>query len=159
MANVTHWRGKENKACGMVIFLVGMAALTVAGSTGCKKSPPALTSVSNDSTGAADKGVLHLEPFVVNLADTEENRFLRVGIDLGLEKALPGKEGKGGESDVPAARIRDCILYVLSTWRSDTLLTPDGKQKLKDEMLHALQDRVPELGVREIYFTDFFVQR
>ena len=95
----------------------------------------------------------------MNLADTEENRFLRVGIDLGLEKALPGKEGKGGESDMPAARIRDCILYVLSTWRSDALLTPDGKQKLKDEMLHALQDRVPELGVREIYFTDFFVQR
>jgi flagellar FliL protein len=133
--------------------------LTLAGSLSCRKSPPDLSGSSNDSVGAADKGVLHLEPFVVNLADPEENRFLRAGIDLGLEKPLPGKAGKGGEADVPAARIRDCILYVLSTWRCDALLAPDGKQKLKDEILRALQDRVPELGVKEVYFTDFLVQR
>ena len=118
-----------------------------------------MSSVGNDSMGAADRGVLHLEPFAVNLVDPEDNRFLRVGIDLGLKKPLPGKEGKGGEGDVPAARIRDCILCVLSTWRSDALLATDGKQKLKDEILRALQDRVPELGVREVYFTDFLVQR
>ena len=158
MANVTHWRRKRNKA-GAATFLLGVAVLTVAGSMGCRKPPPAPSSVGNDSLGAADKGVLHLEPFVVNLADPKENRFLRVGIDLGLEKPLPGKEGKSGEGDVPAARIRDCILYVLSTWRSDALLATDGKQKLKDEILRALQDRVPELGVKEVYFTDFLVQR
>jgi flagellar FliL protein len=158
MANVTHWRRKGNKA-GAVTVLLGVAVLTVAGSMGCRKSPPALSSVGNDSMGAEDKGILHLEPFVVNLADPEESRFLRVGIDLGLEKPLPGKEGKGGEGDVPAARIRDCILYVLSTWRSDALLATDGKQKLKDEILRALEDRVPELGVKEVYFTDFLVQR
>lgn len=158
MANVTHTRRKQNKA-GAVTFLLGMAILIMAGTEGCKNSPPAISSVGNDSIGAVDKGVLHLEPFVVNLADPEENRFLRVGIDLGLERPLPGKEGKGGEGDVPAARIRDCILYVLSTWRSEALLAPEGKQKLKDEILRALQDRVPELGVKEVYFTDFLVQR
>jgi flagellar basal body-associated protein FliL len=158
MANVTHWRKKGNKADAATIFL-GLVLLTMAGTVGCQKSPPAPSSIGNDSMGATDKGVLHLEPFVVNLADPEENRFLRVGIDLGLKKPLPGKEGKGGEGDVPAARIRDCILYVLSTWRSDSLLATDGKQKLKDEILRALQDRVPELGVKEVYFTDFLVQR
>ena len=158
MANVTHRRRKANKA-GAVTFLLGVTALTVAGSVSCMKSPPAMSSVGNDSMGAADRGVLHLEPFAVNLVDPEDNRFLRVGIDLGLKKPLPGKEGKGGEGDVPAARIRDCILCVLSTWRSDALLATDGKQKLKDEILRALQDRVPELGVREVYFTDFLVQR
>jgi flagellar FliL protein len=158
MANVTHWRRKDKKASA-AILLLGAAALTLAGNIGCKKSPSDLSSAGDNSLGAADKGIVHLEPFVVNLADPEENRFLRVGIDLGLEKPLPGKEGKGGEADVPAARIRDCILYVLSTWRSDALLASDGKQKLKDEILHALKDRVPELGVKEVYFTDFLVQR
>ena len=158
MANVTQWRKKESKT-GAAIFLLGVAVITMAGSMGCKTSTPALSSVGNDSTGAVDKGVLHLEPFVVNLADPEENRFLRAGSDLGLERPLAGKEGKGGKGDVPAARIRDCILYVLSTWRSDALLATDGKQKLKDEILRALQDRVPELGVRDVYFTDFLVQR
>ena len=47
---------------------------------------------------------------------------------------------------------------MLATWRSDALLATEGKQKLKDELLHALQDRVPDLGVKEIYFTDFLVQ-
>jgi flagellar FliL protein len=136
-----------------------MAVLAVAGSMGCKKSSPALSDTGKDSADAQDKGVLHLEPFVVNLADPEDNRFLRVGIDLGLGKPFSGKAGKGGEGDVPSARVRDCILFVLSTWRSDALLAPDGKQKLKDEILHALQDRVPELGVKEVYFTDFLVQR
>jgi flagellar basal body-associated protein FliL len=30
---------------------------------------------------------------------------------------------------------------------------------LKQELLRALQERVPELGVTEVYFTDFLVQR
>lgn len=105
------------------------------------------------------KGVLHLESFVVNLADPEDNRFLRIGIDLGLKNPMAAKEGKSAEGEVPNARIRDCILAVLSTWQSDALLAPEGKQKLKDELVHALRDRVPELGVQEVYFTDFLVQR
>ena len=100
---------------------------------------------------------MHLDPFVVNLADPEENRFLRVGIDLGLENPFPAKESK--EVEVPTPRIRDSILAVLSTWHSDALLAPEGKQKLKDELVHALRERVPELGVKEVYFTDFLVQR
>jgi flagellar basal body-associated protein FliL len=103
--------------------------------------------------------VVHLEPFVVNLADPEENHFLRVGIDLGLENPISAKGGKGGEGEVPIARVRDCILGVLTTWRSDALLVPEGKQKLKDEIVHALRERAPELGVREVYFNDFLVQR
>jgi flagellar FliL protein len=99
-----------------------------------------------------------LEPFVVNLADPEDNRFLRASIDLGLQTELPNKEN-GGDSALPMSRVRDCILAVLSTWHSDALLAPDGKQKLKDELLRALAARVPELGVKEIYFTDFLVQR
>ena len=90
---------------------------------------------------------------------SEDNRFLRVGIDLGLEAPLSAKEGKGGEGEVPIAAIRDCILGVLSTWHSDALLAPEGKQKLKDELVLALHTRVPELAVKEVYFTDFLVQR
>jgi len=131
-----------------------MSAL--AGNIDCKRSSPSINGPERSSTGAAAEAVLHLEPFVVNLTDPEENRFLRVGIDLGLEKPLAGK---GKEGDVPIARIRDCILCVLSTWRSDALLAIDGKQRLKDEILRALQERVPELGAKEVYFTEFLVQR
>jgi flagellar FliL protein len=161
MANFTQAEWKVSKVCpGSVLFLLwALTALMATGSLGCKKSPPASNRPGKDSHASPVKAVMHLESFVVNLADPEENRFLRVGIDLGLENAPAAKEGTGGEGQVPIARIRDCILGVLSTWHSDALLAPEGKQKLKDELVHALQARVPELGVREVYFTDFLVQR
>ena len=137
-------------------LVVGLTMVAASSSLGCKKSSAAPDDSGRGSHTPPIKAVLHLDSFVVNLADTEENRFLRVGIDLGLGVPVSGKEGEGG---VPTARVRDCILTVLSTWRSDALLAPEGKQKLKDELLHALQDRVPELGVKEIYLTEFLVQR
>src|SRR5579885_2445727 len=102
------------------------------------------------------KATLHLEGFVVNLADPDGNRYLRLGMDLGLAKELEVQKGKGGPDPTPA--IRDAVLSVLSTRLSDDLLTPEGKAKLKDDLLHTLQDRVPSLQVREVYFTDFLVQ-
>jgi flagellar FliL protein len=141
-----------------LFLLWGLAMLAAAGIPGCKSSHTS-NGPANGSHAPQVKAVLHLEPFVVNLADPEENRFLRVGIDLGLENPPAAKEGKGGEGEVPTARLRDSILAVLSTWHSDALLAPEGKQKLKDELVRALRDRVPELGVREVYFTDFLVQR
>ncbi|MFZ0964647.1 MAG: flagellar basal body-associated FliL family protein [Terriglobia bacterium] len=142
-----------------MFVLLGLALLVTAGNPGCRSSSPGSKGPGKDSRAPQIKAVLHLESFVVNLADPEDNRFLRVGIDLGLENPLPAKEGKGGEGEVPIARVRDSILGVLSTWHSDALLAPEGKQKLKEELVHELRARVPELGVREVYFTDFLVQR
>jgi flagellar FliL protein len=103
------------------------------------------------------RAVLHLEPFVVNLADPEGDRFLRVGIDLGLEQEL-GEHKRAGQSEMPIARTRDTILMILTTCKADALMAPAGKATLKDELTKALQERAPELGVREVYFTEFLVQ-
>lgn len=160
MAEVTQKACKRSRAWSgcAVLFLFALAALIAGGGPGCKSSSQAPNDRGRGPHAPQIVAVKHLEPFVVNLADAEENRFLRIGIDLGLENPVSAK-GQGGEGEVPTARIRDCILGVLSTWHSDALLAPEGKQKLKDELVHALRARVPELGVREIYFTDFLVQR
>jgi len=134
--------------------VIGVAAVSV-GCRSCTSAPKG----DGKNPQTAIKTILHLEPFVVNLADPEDNRFLRVGLDLGLDVALAGKGGKGGEGELPTARIRDCILEVLSSWRSDALLAPEGKEKLKGQLIQALHARAPEVGVKEIYFTDFLVQR
>jgi flagellar basal body-associated protein FliL len=100
------------------------------------------------------KSSLHLETFVLNLADKDQRSYLRVGIDLGL-----GREIGKGENAPPVGQVRDTILTVLSQSRVDELLTTGGKAKLKEDLLRALQERMPELEVEEVYFTEFLIQR
>jgi flagellar basal body-associated protein FliL len=102
----------------------------------------------------AVKSSLHLETFVLNLADREQRSYLRVGIDLGL-----GREFGKGENSPPVGQVRDTILGVLAQSKLDDLLTATGKTQLKEDLLHALQQRVPGLEVREVYFTEFLIQR
>lgn len=152
MADITQDAPKNYKTGGLYLVLA-LAIALVAASPACQKP------VADTPSDGSVKDVLHLEPFVVNLADPEGDRFLRIGVDLGLASAPAPKEGRTSAGDVPTARIRDCILSITSAWRSDDLLAPDGKRKLKNQLLCALHERVPDLAIREIYFTDFLVQR
>lgn len=105
---------------------------------------------------------VHLDSFTVNLNDQEESHFLRVTMELGLAHApkgdAAGKEG-GDASGFPTARTRDTILSVLTAAKADELLTSEGKAALKRNLLAALQQRVPEIEARDVYFTEFLVQR
>jgi flagellar FliL protein len=110
------------------------------------------------NTDSEVRAVMHLDPFVVNLADPDGDRFLRVGIDLGLQQAQT-EHSQGNQNETPLARTRDAILMTLTTCKADNLLAPDGKSKLKEDLIKALREHVPDLGVREVYFTEFLVQR
>jgi flagellar basal body-associated protein FliL len=99
------------------------------------------------------KSVLHLESFVVNLQGGSDSGYLRVGIDLGLGAAQQGE----GQKDI-VAPLRDTILTVLGSQNVDALLTPAGKAKLKEQILAAINQRLPEIECRDVYFTDFLVQ-
>jgi flagellar basal body-associated protein FliL len=105
--------------------------------------------------GSRVHSVLHLETFVLNLSGGEERAYLRVGVDLGLRDEMQGK----GATPVPVALVRDTILSVLATARPDDVLTGPGKQALKAELLRALRERAPGLGVEEVYLTEFLIQR
>jgi flagellar FliL protein len=94
-----------------------------------------------------------LETFVLNLAEPGQRSYLRVGIDLGLAREIARGE------TAPVGQVRDTILGVLADWKVDDLTTLKGKTKLKEDLLHALQERVPGLGVEEVYFTEFLIQR
>ena len=118
-----------------------------------------------DSTGAPSKPsaspgqVVHLEGFTVNLADPEESHFVRVTMDVELERMPPPVEKEKPASGLPMARIRDTIIAVLAASKAEVLLTSDGKIQLKKSLVNALNGKVPEMSVRDIYFTEFLVQR
>ncbi len=113
------------------------------------------THTATPSASGEEETTLHLETFVLNLGDPEQHAYLRVGIDLTLNR----ESGPEATSVRSIALIRDTILGVLTTAQPDEILTSDGKTKLKGALLQALSNRAPELGVREVYFTEFLVQR
>jgi flagellar FliL protein len=70
-----------------------------------------------------------LDPFIVNLADKDADRYAQVGINLQLDDPKVGDEMKGY---MPA--VRNAVLLILSHKTSDELLTPEGKEKLAEEI-------------------------
>jgi flagellar FliL protein len=70
-----------------------------------------------------------LEPFVVNLADREADRFAQVGITL---EVADGKVGDEIKAYMPA--IRNNILLLLAHKSSAELMVPEGKELLAKEV-------------------------
>lgn len=112
-----------------------------------------LWSRPQDSTSATAETTLPLETFIVNLNGTGQRAYIRVGITLGLSHPLNKRK-----EDVPIALVRDAILSVLASAQPEQLLASEGKQKLKADILKTLQESAPELGVDNVYFTEFLVQ-
>ncbi len=100
--------------------------------------------------------VLPLEPFVVNLADIDAPRYLRIKINLMLDDKARIKELE--ENQVLQLKVRDVILQSLTSKTSQDLIKDEGKNKLR----HEIQDKIaiyfrgPKLV--DIMFTEFVIQ-
>ena len=68
-----------------------------------------------------------------------------------------GKDAKG--ADDTGAAVRDTVLTVLGRQTAEGLLAADGKEHLKAELKTALSEHNADLKVKDIFFTDFLVQR
>jgi flagellar basal body-associated protein FliL len=143
---------KKNSSFLPIVFtlLVGLGA----GAAGLAFFHPAVGK-GQDSGAGGVKAVLHLETFTVDMSSVDQKAYLRVGIDIGLAHDLKAQE----EGGTPTALVRDTILGVLMAAKPDDLISSKGKQELKDQILNALRQRAPGLGAREVYYTEFLMQR
>ena len=137
----------------LIIIIIAAALLLVLGGGGAAfvlmKKKPAEGEESADDGGHAKAEApavkakprhdakhpptfLPLDPFTVNLADRESERYAQVGVTLELDDAKTADDLK---LYMPA--IRNNILMVLSHKTAEQLLTREGKQKLATAILHA----------------------
>jgi flagellar protein FliL len=99
-----------------------------------------------------------LEPFTVNLADRDAERYAQVGITLEVDDAKVGDQVK---QYMPA--VRNNILLVLADKTAAELHAREGKRKLADEVL---REAVRALGgddaaaepLRAVHFSNFIIQ-
>jgi len=101
-----------------------------------------------------------LGEFVVNLADTAQTRYLKATVVIEVEGAKPkggGAHGEGGgEGGDP--KVRDAVIQVLSGKHYTELISPEGKEELKKEIIAAVNERLEEGKACEVFFSDFAMQ-
>ncbi|WP_303850637.1 flagellar basal body-associated FliL family protein [Seleniivibrio woodruffii] len=100
-------------------------------------------------------GVLYpLETFIVNMADNDGSRYLKVTIQLELDHTEMLKE----ELDKRVPQLRDAILTILSAKTYEEISSAQGKLILKQEILRRLNSLLPFGQITNVYFTEFVSQ-
>ena len=147
-------RGKSRKfwiLIGSLVLVViaGLALFAFPYFRGIKDTALGLTGDPNESTVQA---TLALEPFQVNLADTDDLVFVKATFHLGLAEE-PDEETE----HLARSAIRDSIISLLSSKKAEEILTAQGKEKLREEIRKRVNTISPEMKVLEVYIVDFIV--
>ena len=100
--------------------------------------------------------VLPLEPFVVNLADPDAARYLRIRISLMVDDKTKSKELL--ENQALQLKVRDVILQSLTAKTSQELINSDGKNKLRQEIQEKVTVYFQEAKLVDVVFTEFVIQ-
>ena len=148
------WRGK-------LWILIAVLALAALGEAGRRtwiyfKGTRSVQAAGQSRRGEEVKVTAGLDPFLVNLADPQAVRFVKVTFQLGMT----GDSEEFSKNPVAIAAARDAIITLLSAKTSEQILTVEGKDKLRKEV----RDRVNSvLGasktkVQNVYIVEFVVQ-
>ncbi|MCX6345516.1 MAG: flagellar basal body-associated FliL family protein [Armatimonadetes bacterium] len=157
--------GKSGK--GKMVIIIALAAVAVLAGVGV-----VVLKNSGKKHGKPEKlptVEMALGEFIVNLADKNEVRYVKANIVLEVEGELPAASGEGkGEGGDP--RIRDAVIQIMSSKHFSELADPKGKEKLKKEIIIAVNERFAENAERsdkgketpvkavEVFFSEFAMQ-
>jgi flagellar protein FliL len=149
--------GKKGRKKIILIAALGLVVLMGAGSffylfprlKGGKGPNPAQKSAAAEKPGH----VYALEPFLVNLADPEASRYLKIRLELESNETKPDEEY---EKKLP--QIRDALLSVLFAKTYQEVLDSEGKRRLKDEIISKVNPLLSHFKFKKVYFTEFMVQ-
>lgn len=146
----------KKKSKLMLFIFIGVALVLLGGggffAYTTLMAPESVVEIDPDAPEPAGE-FLALEPFVVNLADPTGKRYLKVQIELELNN-LPALES--AQREVP--KLRDTVIMMMTSLSFEEVMTPEGKIRIRDELLERFNMVLRPQRVRNIYFTEFVVQ-
>jgi flagellar FliL protein len=150
-------KDKKGKKSKMTLFLIIVVVVAVVAAAtfgilflaGGSKAEPAKT----EKAETAATVTYALDPFIVNIYDGQELRYLRIRIEM----EVAGEEVKN-QMKAQDAPIRDGILTLLTSKTWQDLQSPQGKEQLKQQIMAAVSKIAAQGSVKQVYFTDFVVQ-
>lgn len=94
-----------------------------------------------------------MDPFIANLADEDADRYIKTTVQV---EFLDAEAPESFEHKLP--QIRDLILTLLTNRTFDDIRTPDGKERLREDVIDRINHAMEREAVRAVYFTEFIVQ-
>lgn len=110
--------------------------------TAAKKNPP-------DSIGEMQA----MESFTVNLADPKGKRYIKLKLELEMD--TPGALERVKKA---TPKLRDTVIVMLTSLSFEEVMTPEGKIRIRDELLVRFNQILKPERLKNIYFTEFLVQ-
>lgn len=148
------------------VLMLGLLALLVVGGGGAgfffmsgeepkekEKSSDAQAEAEHEADPGFIGPVIDLEPFVLNLADRDQLRYLKVAIKLQLDR--PQEET---DFTIKLPAIRDALLVLLTSKESRSLRTVDGKMLVRDEIGGRVNTIMKKGKIQQVFFTEFIIQ-
>ncbi len=117
---------------------------------------PAKVKIQQVADALEKGGALPLEPFVVNLADPDAARYLRIRVSLMVDEKAKIKDLT--ENTALQQKIRDVILQALTRKTSQDLINEEGKNKLRQEIQEQLTGYFKKPKLVDVMFTEFVIQ-
>lgn len=109
---------------------------------------------ADSDTGVRSTGIYYkMGEFIVNIAHTEAQRFLKVVIVLELEN-----KGTSGELARNNSSVRDEIVTTLSSKDFPQIESRSGKADLRRELIEAINSKLEKGKVINIFFEQFIAQ-
>jgi flagellar FliL protein len=97
--------------------------------------------------------LLPLEPFIANLADVDGKRYLTATLQAEFFDARVPHEF---EARLPL--VRDLLLTLFTSKLFAEVRTPEGKARLREEIVTRMNRALGRDLVKAVYFTEFIVQ-
>jgi flagellar FliL protein len=106
-----------------------------------------------DETNGEIGPMFPLDPFIVNLADGDGKRYLKLTMELELEE-----EKTSEELEKRSAQIRDTVLTLLTSKTFVEIKDVAGKFKLREQITGRVNTHLKLGKIRQVYFTEFVIQ-
>jgi flagellar protein FliL len=149
-------KGGKGKTFAMVAvaaigILGGLKGFVLSGGKAAAESAAAST-----TTTTKPGPIITLEPITVNIAG---DRFLKIGLGLQLSGKHAGEPAPKDSNDPTKgyAKALDLTIETFGGHSYDSLVTPEGRQAAKEELVKKLEAAYPD-EVEGVYFTDFVMQ-
>ncbi len=97
--------------------------------------------------------MVNIDPFIVNILDDQESRYLKAAITLEVDTPETAMEVN---SRMP--QIKDAILLLIGNKTFGELSDIQGKLQLRAELINKVNSILLKGKVKRIYFTNFVVQ-